>query len=115
MLDWKCNCCMFCSTGKEFGGNDKSFGFDLFLQKSNFKLYEQYVVNKSQSERVWEQFCSGHPFFTVKKISFQTLFSHAYFQYLENSTITWPSSSTGFLSSQTYPTNNTVSTSLKSK
>ncbi|UJR27532.1 hypothetical protein I4U23_008815 [Adineta vaga] len=33
-------------------------------RKSNFKLYEQYVLNKSQSERIWEQFCSGHPFFT---------------------------------------------------
>ncbi|CAF0831504.1 unnamed protein product [Rotaria sordida] len=33
-------------------------------RKSNFKLYEKYVLNKSQSERIWEQFCSGHPFFT---------------------------------------------------
>ncbi|CAF3903341.1 unnamed protein product [Rotaria magnacalcarata] len=33
-------------------------------RKSNFKLYEKYVVNKSQSDRVWEQFCSGHAFFT---------------------------------------------------
>ncbi|CAF0804272.1 unnamed protein product [Adineta ricciae] len=33
-------------------------------RKSNFKLYEQYVLNKSQSERIWEQFCAGHPFFT---------------------------------------------------
>ncbi|CAF4440061.1 unnamed protein product [Rotaria socialis] len=33
-------------------------------RKSNFKLYEKYVVNKSQSDRVWEQFCSGHTFFT---------------------------------------------------
>ncbi|CAF1238864.1 unnamed protein product [Adineta steineri] len=32
-------------------------------RKSNFKLYEQYVLNKPQSERIWEQFCSGHPFF----------------------------------------------------
>ncbi|CAF5195613.1 unnamed protein product, partial [Rotaria magnacalcarata] len=32
--------------------------------KSNFKLYEQYVLNKSQSERLWEQYCCGHPFFT---------------------------------------------------
>ncbi|CAF1044911.1 unnamed protein product [Rotaria magnacalcarata] len=33
-------------------------------RKSNFKLYEQYVLNKSQSERLWEQYCCGHPFFT---------------------------------------------------
>ncbi|CAF1302912.1 unnamed protein product, partial [Adineta ricciae] len=32
-------------------------------RKSNFKLYEQYVLNKSQSERIWEQYCSGHTFF----------------------------------------------------
>ncbi|CAF4269194.1 unnamed protein product [Rotaria sp. Silwood2] len=32
-------------------------------RKSNFKLYEKYVLNKSQSDRVWEQFCSGHSFF----------------------------------------------------
>ncbi|CAF2686291.1 unnamed protein product [Rotaria sp. Silwood2] len=33
-------------------------------RKSNFKLYEQYVLNKSQSEHIWEQYCCGHSFFT---------------------------------------------------
>ncbi|UJR21644.1 hypothetical protein I4U23_024721 [Adineta vaga] len=32
-------------------------------RKSNFQLYEQYVLNKCQSERIWEQYCSGHSFF----------------------------------------------------
>ncbi|CAF4927692.1 unnamed protein product, partial [Rotaria sp. Silwood1] len=33
-------------------------------RKSNFKLYEQYVLNKSQSEHIWEQYCCGNSFFT---------------------------------------------------
>ncbi|CAF1109546.1 unnamed protein product [Adineta steineri] len=38
-------------------------------RKSNFKLYEQYVLNKSQSEHIWEQYCSGHSFFTKIQLS----------------------------------------------
>ncbi|CAF4154416.1 unnamed protein product, partial [Adineta steineri] len=36
------------------------------LAKSNFKLYEQYILSKPQSERIWDQFCSRHRFFSTE-------------------------------------------------
>ncbi|CAF0722287.1 unnamed protein product [Didymodactylos carnosus] len=33
------------------------------IEKSNFKLYEQYCQNKPNSEKIWENYCSSHPFF----------------------------------------------------
>ncbi|CAF4192543.1 unnamed protein product, partial [Adineta steineri] len=49
--------------GTQLYNNMQQGHAEYYRVKSNFKLYEHYVLNKPQSERIWEQFCSGRPFF----------------------------------------------------